>query len=153
MPDGRANRRQRVLAVGALVAVTLVTQVTALALALAWLAARRLLAGRTDRRQRAGFGFLIFAASYGLLHFLVVPPIAALAGRVPLPCAADADRPFAAANPMFCWLDRHYVDPRLTAGEGEGEDQNRRGRACTTPDRVPRAHPQPHSKAQRIAPP
>jgi hypothetical protein len=58
-------------------------------------------------------GFLLFAGFYGLLHVVVVPPLAALGGRVPLPCAAEPDRPFAAAHPLFCRLDRHYVDPRL----------------------------------------
>ena len=66
-----------------------------------------------DRRQRAGLGFLLFASGYALLHFLVVPLLAAVGGRVPLPCTAERDRPLAAAHPMFCWLDRHYVDARL----------------------------------------
>jgi hypothetical protein len=98
-----------------LVVVALLTQVGGLALALGWLVGRWLLPERIDRWQRAGFAFLLFAGFYGLLHFLIVPPLAALGGRVPLPCAAEEDRPFAAAHPLFCWLDRHYVDPRLVS--------------------------------------
>jgi hypothetical protein len=84
-----------------------------LALALAWLTGRWLLPARMQRWQRTGSGLLLFAGFYGLLHVVVVPPLAALGGRVPLPCAAEPDRPFAAAHPLFCRLDRHYVDPPL----------------------------------------
>jgi hypothetical protein len=113
LSDSKESMHERLLAIVLLVAVTLLTQVSALALALGWLAGRRLLPRRMDRWQRAVFGLLLFVASYGLLHFVVVPPLAALGGRVPLPCAAEPDRPFASAHPLFCWLDRHYVDPRL----------------------------------------
>ena len=85
-----------------LVVVALLTQVGGLALALGWLVGRWLLPERMDRWHRAGLGFLLFAAFYGLLHLLIVPPLAALGGRVPLPCAAEGDRPFAAAHPLFC---------------------------------------------------
>jgi hypothetical protein len=104
---------KRLLGVVLFVAVALVSQVGGLALALAWLAGRWLLPARLERWQRTGLGFLLFAGFYGLLHVVVVPPLAALGGRVPLPCAAEPDRPFAAARPLFCRLDRHYVDPRL----------------------------------------
>jgi hypothetical protein len=104
---------KRLLGVILFVAVTLVTQVGGLALAFAWLAGRWLVPGRVKGWRRAGLGLLLFGGFYGLLHVFIVPPLAALGGRIPLPCAVEQDRPFAAAHPLFCWLDRHYVDPRL----------------------------------------
>ncbi len=43
----------------------------------------------------------------------MIPPLAALAGRVPLPCRAEPGRPVAAGSPLYCLLNRNYVDPRL----------------------------------------
>ena len=111
--DSPARRLKRLPTLLLLVAVALLTQVGALALALAWLVGRRLLTERMGRWRRTGFGFLLFVAFFGLLHLFIAPSLAALRGRVPLPCAARPDQPLAAAHPMYCWLDRHYVDPRL----------------------------------------
>ena len=87
---------KRLLGVVLFVAVALVSQVAGLALALAWITSRWLLPASMERWQRTGLGFLLFGGFYGLLHVFVVPPLAALGGRVPLPCAAEPDRPFAA---------------------------------------------------------
>lgn len=53
--------------------------------------------------------------SYQAASALLIPPLAALGGRVPLPCHAEADRPFAAGSAIICVLNRHYVDARLVA--------------------------------------
>jgi hypothetical protein len=99
----------------ALLLVTLVTQVGGLAFALCWIASRFLFPARLRGWWRAGASIVLFIALYAVLNSFVVPRLAALAGRVPLPCHAEADRPFAAANPIYCWLGRNYVDARLLA--------------------------------------
>src|SRR5688572_18104667 len=95
------------------VALTLVTQVGGAAFALTWLVGCVLPRERLGGWRRAGVNVGLFVAFYAALHVFVVPPLAALGGRVPLPCATEAGRPFAAAHPLYCWLDRHYVDPRV----------------------------------------
>jgi len=96
-----------------LVVLTLLTQVGGIALALCWLVGRLL--PPSSPLQRLGINAGLFAGFYVVLSLFVVPPLAALGGRVPLPCTSEPDRPFAAAHPAFCWLNRHYVDPRLNA--------------------------------------
>jgi hypothetical protein len=91
--------------------LTLLTQVGGIVFVICWLVSRFL--SRIPAWRRAAINIALFAALYAVLSLFVVPPLAALAGRVPLPCSATADRPFATANPVFCWLNRHYVDARL----------------------------------------
>src|SRR5688500_616408 len=95
------------------VVLTLVTQVGGAAFALVWLLGRLVSRERLGGWRRAGVDLGLFVALYAALHAFVVPPLAALGGRVPLPCTAETGRPFAAAHPLYCWLDRHYVDPRV----------------------------------------
>jgi len=96
-----------------LTVVTLLTQVGGLAVLITWLIARWAPLRRLRGWSRAGLNAALFVALYAALHGFVVPPLAALGGRVPLPCSAQPGRPFAAGHPLFCLLDRHYVDPRL----------------------------------------
>jgi len=49
--------------------------------------------------------------AYAAISVLVVPPLAALGGRVPLPCRTQPDRAFAAGSVLLCALNRHYVVP------------------------------------------
>jgi hypothetical protein len=93
-----------------LVALTLVTQVGGIVFAICWLVSRFL--SRMAPRRRALINIALFAALYVALSIAVVPQLAALGGRVPLPCSATVEKPFAAARPAFCWLNRHYVDVR-----------------------------------------
>jgi hypothetical protein len=57
----------------------------------------------------------LFVVLYVAISVLVVPPLAARGGRVPLPCFSESDRRFAAGNPLYCALNRHYVDARLVS--------------------------------------
>src|SRR5262245_19597619 len=57
---------------------------------------------------RAVAGVVLFALLYAAISPFVVPPLATLGGRAPLPCRADADRPFAAASAIHCAFNRHY---------------------------------------------
>jgi hypothetical protein len=55
----------------------------------------------------------LFAVLYAAATMFLVPAWAKLGGRVPLPCHAETDRPFAAGHPLYCVLNRHYVEPRV----------------------------------------
>jgi hypothetical protein len=95
--------------------LTLVTQVGGLLLVLAWVIARFAFPALLQGWRRSASIAVLFLALYAAASILVVPPLAALAGRVPLPCHAEADRPFTAAHPLYCALNRHYVDRRVAS--------------------------------------
>jgi hypothetical protein len=103
---------KKIVTLFAFILVTLVTQVGGLAFALTWIVSCAL-SERVRGLKRAAVQIALFVCGYVVLHSFVVPPLAAMGGRVPLPCAAESGRPFAAAHPLYCWLDRHYVDVRL----------------------------------------
>jgi len=65
--------------------------------------------------RRALINALLFVVVYAAISVLLVPPLAALGGRVPLPCRAQPDRAFAAGSVFLCALNRHYVVPDLVA--------------------------------------
>ena len=95
------------------VVLTLLTQVGGLILLLAWAIVRVACPSSLRGWRRGASIAALFLALYAGLSRFVIPAWAALAGRVPLPCHAAADRPFAAAHPLYCMLNRHYVDRRL----------------------------------------
>jgi hypothetical protein len=104
---------QLLLLVALLLILTLLTQVGGiifvLTLVVAWLAFPKRLQGW----QRTGLCVFLFAGLYTAMTAFVIPDLAARACRVPLPCRAKPDRPFAAAHPLYCAFNRHYVDARL----------------------------------------
>jgi hypothetical protein len=77
------------------VVLTLVTQVGGLFLILAWVIARFAFPQSLQGWRRSASVTALFLGLYAALSILVVPAWAALGGRVPLPCHAAADRPFA----------------------------------------------------------
>ncbi|MGO1080023.1 hypothetical protein [Inquilinus sp. CA228] len=94
----------------AVLVLTVLSQIGGAVLILAWLLSRALpLEGRLRGLALLG----LFAILYAIATLVVVPPLAALAGRVPLPCRAEPGRPVAAGSPLYCLLNRNYVDPRL----------------------------------------
>jgi hypothetical protein len=101
--------------VGLLLALvlTLVTQVGGLLLVFAWAIARFVFPAALHGWHRSASVAALFLGLYAGLSIFVIPPLAAFGGRVPLPCHAEADRPFAAAHPLYCALNRHYVDRRV----------------------------------------
>ena len=88
--------------------LTVLTQVGGLVLLLAWLIMRLF-----PRHRGASTVAVLFALLYGLATWLVVPPLAAAAGRVPLPCRGEG--PLVSASVLYCALNRHYVVPRMLA--------------------------------------
>jgi hypothetical protein len=79
------------------------------ALCVAWLLRRR---GKAFALL-AGWAFFILAVP--VVNLLIVPPLAALNGRAPLPCGATAQRPYAALSPIYCLLGRNYVRTEVAA--------------------------------------
>jgi hypothetical protein len=95
----------------AVVLLTLLTQIGGLVLLLVWSLSRLALPRAMGAWRRAAINALLFVVAYAVISLLVVPPLAALAGRVPLPCRAQPDRAFAAGSVVLCALNRHYVVP------------------------------------------
>ncbi len=64
-------------------------------------------------------GVVLGVVVYALTSALVVPPVAAAFGRVPLPCVSGALRP---RSWLFCAANRRYVAPELRAAAIEIAD-------------------------------
>ncbi|MCP4380409.1 MAG: hypothetical protein GY798_03145 [Hyphomicrobiales bacterium] len=96
----------------AFLVLTVLSQIGGIALVVAW-AAIKVAAPRLTGWSKACTVGIAFAVVYACLTVFVVPPLAALGGRVPLPCLDDGARPYKAATPILCVLNRHYVVPRL----------------------------------------
>jgi hypothetical protein len=94
----------------AVLVLTVLSQIGGAVLILAWLLGRIV---PVTARLRGAAILALFAILYAAATFVVVPRLAALAGRVPLPCQAEPGRPVAAGTPIYCLLNRNYVDPRL----------------------------------------
>ncbi len=95
----------------AVVVLTLVTQIGGAVLLGAWVLAR--IWRPRGRRSLATAG--LFTALYAAASLWVVPPLAQLGGRVPLPCTLSADAPVRPQNPIYCVLNRHYATPQVGA--------------------------------------
>jgi hypothetical protein len=97
-----------VLLLGAgIIGLTVLTQIGGVVLLFAWVAGRLLV-----RHGRVLATTALFLAAYAVLTIAVVPPVAALGGRVPLPCGSEAGQRLRVPL-LLCALNRHYVDARL----------------------------------------
>jgi hypothetical protein len=90
------------LVLAAVLLLTVFTEVGGIVLLIAIAAARLL---RWRRLATCGLFLLAYAAT----SLFVVPPLAAMSGRVPLPCMGEPLR----VLPVLCALNRHYVEPKL----------------------------------------
>jgi hypothetical protein len=95
-----------------LIALTALTQVGGVLLLVAWVLCRGAFP-RTAKVLRAVCISAVFAALYMVATFLLIPPMAAMGGRVALSCS-DAE-PLGSASRLFCLLNRNYVTPRTKA--------------------------------------
>lgn len=95
------------------IALTLLTQVGGVIFILALLVVHWFVPKTMHGWKRTAATTIIFVFLYQALSATVVPTLAAIGGRVPLPCYADAERPFAAGSRLYCILNRNYVDARL----------------------------------------
>lgn len=91
--------------------LTALTQVGGLAMILGWLVTRLLPV------FWRGFSMVTLAtvAIYGVMTVVLVPPLAKVGGREPLPCSASEGAPYRAATPLLCILNRTYVRPPVKA--------------------------------------
>jgi hypothetical protein len=105
----------RIAALLAFFVLTLATQVGGLILVVIWLIGRFAFPQSLQGWRRTSLMAALFVGLYAAASAFVVPHWAALAGRVPLPCRAEADLKFEAAHPLYCALNRHYVDARLVS--------------------------------------
>ncbi len=62
---------------------------------------------------RRGIKLLFVVFFYGFSLVVIVPHLAAVGGRVPLPCFATSDIPLQPANIGYCVLARNYVRPTV----------------------------------------
>ena len=93
--------------------LTALSQIGGLVLVVTWIFLRLLRSRRLSAVCRTTIAVAVFATVYGALTAFVVPPLAARAGRVALPCLAEGGRHYAAANPIICLLNRNYVVPEI----------------------------------------
>jgi hypothetical protein len=103
----------RVTAAVVVVLLTLLTQIGGLVMLVVWSVSRLALPRAMGAWRRAAINAVLFVVAYAAISVLVVPPLAALGGRVPLPCRTQPDRAFAAGSVLLCALNRHYVVPDL----------------------------------------
>jgi hypothetical protein len=97
------------------VLLTLLTQIGGVALILGWLLAALFGSSKAGKFRRRLELTGAFALSYVVLTNFIVPPLAVIGGRVPLPCSSGPKYAYAAGNTLYCVLNRNYVDPRLKA--------------------------------------
>ncbi len=97
------------------IALTLLTQVGGVIFLLAVIAGRFLIPQSLQGWRHAALTTVIFIFLYQALSATAVPALAAIGGREPLPCHAQAERPLAAGSRLYCILNRNYVDARLVS--------------------------------------
>jgi hypothetical protein len=105
--------RSTILHVLIFTALTSLTQVGGVIFILALLASRWLLPTTLQGWRHAAATTMIFIFFYQALSATVVPALAAVGGRIPLPCYPEAHRPFAAGSRWYCVLNRNYIDARF----------------------------------------
>ena len=75
----------RVTAAVVVVLLTLLTQIGGLVMLVVWSVSRLALPHAMGAWRRAAINAVLFVVAYAAISVLVVPPLAALGGRVPLP--------------------------------------------------------------------
>ena len=89
--------------------LTALTQIGGVVLVAAWLGARLL----RPRGRRAAASMALFVVLYAGASLWIVPPLAAVGGRQPLPCSLADDAPVRPHSFLYCALNRHYATPRV----------------------------------------
>ncbi|MEO1066683.1 MAG: hypothetical protein AAFW47_04815 [Pseudomonadota bacterium] len=101
-------RFRLVLTIVGVIALTILTQIGGVALVLALFLVRWV----SSPYLRTIGTLAGFVAIYVAATVLVVPPLAAQFGRVPLSCAKDEAGHI--QSPLYCALNRHYVTPQTS---------------------------------------
>ena len=106
-------------------------------LSLTWMRRPPRIPAKMERIAGASPMSCCFAFLYEAASSLLIPPLAAFGDRVPLPCHATADRPFAAGNAMAtCVLDQTIRCLQMATRGRARDEPIARGR--TAPIRVRR---------------
>jgi hypothetical protein len=105
---------RKVFGAGLIAAVGMLTVLTQIGGVVLWLclpvlASVPVAAGAKRRAVQAGLFGIIYLAAV----FWMVPALAPLSGRVPLPWTASPQVPLQPANPLFFLMARNYVTPSL----------------------------------------
>ena len=122
-----ANRRRNIARAVIFAVLTVLTQIGGLCYLL----------GLVLQRRGRSVGVVSALLVYVVLTVVVVPPLAALAGRVRLPCAtaANAAAPLVSATRLTCALNRGYVrstTARVLTALGEAMNRQFPGSQVTT---------------------
>lgn len=111
-----ARRLAYVIGAGLLFALlTTVTQLGGLVFLATLLMVQLLRRAGGGKLAAALAGVVFFLAAIIAVNRYAVPPLAALNEREPLRCAANAEQPYAALNPVYCLLGRNYVRAEVKA--------------------------------------
>ncbi len=70
---------------------------------------------KVNKLARILVNTLVCVLVYMVITVTLVPAFAKIGGRVPLPRNYQADFPLEPANKLNCWLNRHYVTPKMHA--------------------------------------
>lgn len=97
----------------AFILLTLITQIGGIALLIGLLLVKLFGRGHSSGWRHYGEALAAFLACYTVMTLFVVPPLASLSGRVPLLCGLSTERNYAAANTLYCALNRNYANARL----------------------------------------
>ena len=90
--------------------LTLISQLGGLILFLCWRICRYRFFPDDARRWLA---FVTSTLSYCAVTLLLVPLVAGVFGRVPMPLFATAEAPVEPRSILYCLLNRHYVKPQV----------------------------------------
>ena len=93
----------------AFILLTGLTQIGGVVLVAALLSARII----RPHGRRMIAAMTLFALTYAGVSLLVLPPLASLGGRQPLPCSVSHEAAVRPHSYLYCALNRHYASPRV----------------------------------------
>ncbi|WNJ17964.1 hypothetical protein [Pontibacter sp. G13] len=97
----------------AVLVLTVFTQIGGFVLLLSLMVAHLLRHRKPQRWPKWAFKTFIFLGTYLLFNIAIVPPLARLTGRVPLPVFSSET--LVPKQLGYCLMNRHYVEPELKA--------------------------------------
>lgn len=96
-----------------IILLTILTQIGGLVLIITLLFSKIINRLFSKKWKQIAAKFLLFLSLYSIATFLIVPPLAKLGGRVPLPLYQQEQ--LKPANILTCFLNRHYVKKEMKA--------------------------------------
>ncbi len=96
-----------------IILLTILTQIGGLVLIITLLFSKNVKGLFPKKWKQITVKFLLFLSLYSITTFLIVPPLAKLNGRVPLPFYERGS--LKPANKLTCFFNRHYVKKEMKA--------------------------------------